>query len=79
MSTSERRSTIPFDRLTATAVAIDRPNVDTDQIIPARYLCAAARGAGRRTSSTTCAIDDDGTPREGFPLNEPDRRRRRRS
>ena len=38
MTASAKKQQIPFDSLTGTAVAIDRPNVDTDQIIPARYL-----------------------------------------
>ena len=28
----------PITRFQARAVPIDRPNVDTDQIVPARYL-----------------------------------------
>lgn len=35
----------PFTHLTATAVPIPGPNMDTDQIIPARYL-SRARGVG---------------------------------
>jgi 3-isopropylmalate/(R)-2-methylmalate dehydratase small subunit len=70
MSASETTKLIPFDRLTGTAVAIDRPNVDTDQIIPARYL-ALPREEQVAHLFHDLRYRDDGTPREGFPLNEP--------
>jgi 3-isopropylmalate/(R)-2-methylmalate dehydratase small subunit len=70
MSGSETTKLIPFDRLTATAVAIDRPNVDTDQIIPARYL-ALPREEQVSHLIHDLRYRDDGAPREGFPLNEP--------
>ena len=35
----------PFSRLTAAAVPIDLPNVDTDRIIPARFLRKPREGA----------------------------------
>ena len=69
MSGSETTKLIPFDRLTATAVAIDRPNVDTDQIIPARYL-ALPREEQVSHLFHDLRYRDDGAPRDGFPLNE---------
>jgi 3-isopropylmalate/(R)-2-methylmalate dehydratase small subunit len=60
----------PFDRLTSTAVAIDQPNVDTDQIIPARYL-ALPREQQVPHLFHDLRYRDDGTPSEGFPLNAP--------
>jgi 3-isopropylmalate/(R)-2-methylmalate dehydratase small subunit len=60
----------PFTTLTAVAVPIDLPNVDTDQIIPARYL-------GRSRAEQVPALfhdmrrAPDGTMREEFPLNQP--------
>jgi 3-isopropylmalate/(R)-2-methylmalate dehydratase small subunit len=70
MTTSARKQQVPFDRLTATAVAIDRPNVDTDQIIPARYL-ALPREEQVAHLFHDLRYRDDGSAREGFPLNEP--------
>lgn len=60
----------PFDRLTATAVAIDQPNVDTDQIIPARYL-ALPREQQVPHLFHDLRYRDDGSPRDGFALNAP--------
>ena len=46
----------PFQRLDAVAAPIGVPNVDTDQIIPARFLLAQTpRMAGGISCSTTCA------------------------
>jgi len=70
MTTSAKKQQVPFDRLTATAVAIDRPNVDTDQIIPARYL-ALPREEQVAHLFHDLRYRDDGAPREGFPLNAP--------
>ena len=70
MTASAKKQQVPFDRLTATAVAIDRPNVDTDQIIPARYL-ALPREEQVGHLFHDLRYRDDGSPRDGFPLNEP--------
>ena len=70
MTATAKRQQVPFDRLTATAVAIDRPNVDTDQIIPARYL-ALPREEQVGHLFHDLRYRDDGSPRDGFPLNEP--------
>lgn len=68
MSTEHKQQPRPFDRLTATAVAIDQPNVDTDQIIPARFL-ALPRAEQVAHLFNDVRYREDGTPREGFPLN----------
>ena len=60
----------PFDRLTATAVAIDQPNVDTDQIIPARFL-ALPREQQVPHLFNDVRYQEDGSPRADFPLNAP--------
>jgi 3-isopropylmalate/(R)-2-methylmalate dehydratase small subunit len=70
MSSNEKQQPRPFDRLTATAVAIDQPNVDTDQIIPARFL-ALPRSEQAAHLFNDVRYREDGTPREGFPLNAP--------
>ena len=59
-----------FTTLTAVAVPVDLANVDTDQIIPARYL-------GRPRSEQVDGMfrdlrcDAQGRPREDFALNAP--------
>ncbi len=70
MATSEDTKLRPFDRLTGTAVAIDQPNVDTDQIIPARFL-ALPREQQVAHLFNDVRYHEDGSPRAGFPLNAP--------
>lgn len=70
MTTSDETRRRPFDRLTATAVAIDQPNVDTDQIIPARFL-ALPRAEQVRHLFNDVRFHEDGSPRREFPLNAP--------
>jgi 3-isopropylmalate/(R)-2-methylmalate dehydratase small subunit len=61
----------PFTTLTAVAVPLDLANVDTDQIIPARFL-------GRRRAEQVAGMfhdlrfDAQGAPRPDFPLNRPE-------
>ncbi len=61
----------PFVTLTAVAVPVDLANVDTDQIIPARYL-----GLSRREQVEgmfhDLRCDASGQPRAGFALNRPE-------
>ncbi len=60
----------PFTTLTAPAVPLDLANVDTDQIIPARFL-------GRTRAEQVGALfhdlrhDAEGRPRPEFVLNRP--------
>ncbi|MFN9772731.1 MAG: 3-isopropylmalate dehydratase small subunit [Burkholderiales bacterium] len=61
----------PFATLTAVAVPLDMPNVDTDRIIPARFL-------GRTREEQVQAMfhdlkhDTEGRPVPGFVLNRPE-------
>ena len=60
-----------FVTLTATALPLRAENVDTDQIIPARYLTTVTRsglGAGLFADWRTQA---DGSLRTDFPMNQP--------
>lgn len=60
-----------FVTLTATALPLRAENVDTDQIIPARYLTTVTRsglGAGLFADWRTQA---DGSLRSDFPMNQP--------
>jgi 3-isopropylmalate/(R)-2-methylmalate dehydratase small subunit len=61
----------PFTELDAVAVPIAMPNVDTDQIIPARFLYRQ-RGAGwAHLLFNDLRFNDDGAPKPGFVLNQP--------
>jgi 3-isopropylmalate/(R)-2-methylmalate dehydratase small subunit len=61
----------PFTLLDAVAVPIAMPNVDTDQIIPARFLWRQ-RGAGwGHLLFHDLRFNDDGSPKPQFVLNRP--------
>ena len=59
-----------FTTLKAVAVPIDQANVDTDQIIPARFL---GRTRDRQVEGFfhDTRLDPNGRPREGVTLNNP--------
>ncbi|SDX68732.1 3-isopropylmalate/(R)-2-methylmalate dehydratase small subunit [Albimonas donghaensis] len=59
-----------FTTLRAPAMPINAANVDTDQIIPARYL-ARGREAQREACFHDLRFDRDGTLRPDFPMNRP--------
>ena len=62
-----------FTQLSGIAVALRRDNVDTDQVIPARFLnISRAEGLGDKLFSDL-RFDADGKPRSDFPLNDPAR------
>lgn len=59
-----------FTTLTAVAVPIDLPNVDTDRVIPARFL-RKPRGPGyERYLFHDVRFNEDGSERPEFVLNE---------
>jgi len=57
----------------STAVPVNIENVDTDQIIPARFLKATSReGFGKNLfRDWRFENDDEAKPKKGFPLNDP--------
>jgi 3-isopropylmalate/(R)-2-methylmalate dehydratase small subunit len=61
------------DTFTSTFVPLNRENVDTDQIIPARFLKATTReGFGKNLfRDWRYENDDDTQPRADFVLNQP--------
>ena len=61
----------PFTTLTAVAVPIDLPNVDTDRIIPARFLRRSRGPDYERYLFHDVRFRDDGSEREDFILNQP--------
>ncbi len=62
----------PFTVLTTTAVPLRAENVDTDQIIPARYLTAVTRAGMGEGLFAAWRYDAEGRPRPDFVLNRPE-------
>ena len=62
----------PFTTLTATAVPLRAENVDTDQIIPARYLTAVTKAGMGDGLFAAWRYRADGAPNPEFVLNQPD-------
>jgi 3-isopropylmalate/(R)-2-methylmalate dehydratase small subunit len=61
----------PFARLTAVAAPIDLPNIDTDRIIPARFLRKPRGSEGyARFLFHDVRFDADGAERPDFVLNQ---------
>jgi 3-isopropylmalate/(R)-2-methylmalate dehydratase small subunit len=59
----------PFTTLTSRCVVLPASNVDTDQIIPARFLkTVSRRGLGEHLFADW-RLDQDGRARPDFPLN----------
>ena len=64
----------PFRTHKGRVAPLDRANVDTDQIIPARFLkTIERRGLGAHLFADW-RVDEHGRPRPEFPLNSPDAR-----
>jgi 3-isopropylmalate/(R)-2-methylmalate dehydratase small subunit len=62
----------PLTSLTSSCVVLHAANVDTDQIIPARFLkTIERRGLGAHLFADW-RLDEQGRPRPDFPLNSPD-------
>lgn len=59
--------------INSSAVPVNIENIDTDQIIPARFLKATSRdGFGKNLFRDWRYLnDDEGQPRTDFPLNNP--------
>jgi 3-isopropylmalate/(R)-2-methylmalate dehydratase small subunit len=61
----------PFQHLDAVAAPIATPNVDTDQIIPARFLWRKRHEGWGDLLFHDLRFADDGAPRPEFVLNRP--------
>ena len=61
----------PITRLVAYAVPIDRPNVDTDQIVPARYLQKPRSAPFGDYLFRDLRFNADGSEKPDFVLNHP--------
>ena len=60
-----------FKLLTSTCVPLPIENVDTDQIIPARFLKATTREGFGNNLFADWRYHKDGKPKEDFVLNDP--------
>jgi 3-isopropylmalate/(R)-2-methylmalate dehydratase small subunit len=61
----------PFRTLTSRTVVLPRADIDTDQIIPARFLKVTTREDLGRSLFADWRQDPEGAPRAEFPLNDP--------
>jgi len=64
----------PFTTLTSSCVVLPAENVDTDQIIPARFLKTISREGLGEHLFADWRVDERGQPRRDFPLNSPNAR-----
>ena len=64
-------SRAPITRFEGPAVALPRDNVDTDQIIPARFLKTTTRTGLGANLFSDWRFDASGAPRPEFILNSP--------
>ncbi|MGB0317185.1 MAG: 3-isopropylmalate dehydratase small subunit [Flavobacteriaceae bacterium] len=60
-----------FNKLTSTAVPLPIENIDTDQIIPARFLKATERKGFGDNLFRDWRFNQDDTPKQDFVLNNP--------
>lgn len=60
-----------FSTLTSTCVPLPMENIDTDQIIPARFLKATSRKGFGDNLFRDWRYDSDGNPINSFVLNDP--------
>jgi 3-isopropylmalate/(R)-2-methylmalate dehydratase small subunit len=61
----------PFSTLKSKVVPLNRANIDTDQIIPARYLKATGKSGMGQVLFADWRRDAAGLEVAGFPLNRP--------
>jgi 3-isopropylmalate/(R)-2-methylmalate dehydratase small subunit len=61
-----------FIKITSTVVPLQRENVDTDQIIPARFLKATSKEGFGDNLFCDWRYDKEGNPVKDFVLNNPD-------
>jgi 3-isopropylmalate/(R)-2-methylmalate dehydratase small subunit len=71
MSKSINQSLKSVTTINSTAVPVHLENVDTDQIIPARFLKATSRDGFGDNLFRDWRYNADGTPKKDFVLNNP--------
>ena len=62
----------PFKKLATTAAPLRAENVDTDQIIPARFLTAVTKEGMGDGLFSSWRYNADGSPKADFVLNKPE-------
>lgn len=62
----------PFTRLSSRAVALPIDNIDTDQIIPARFLKTISKEGLGEHLFADWRYNSDGSLKPEFPLNQPE-------
>ena len=62
----------PFTQLTSRVVSLPVDNVDTDQIIPARFLKTTKKTGLGRSLFSEWRYNADGSPKPDFALNRPE-------
>jgi 3-isopropylmalate/(R)-2-methylmalate dehydratase small subunit len=61
-----------FRPFTSTIVSVPTENIDTDQIIPARYLKTTNKQGLGEALFSDWRFDSEGKPKPDFPLNKPE-------
>lgn len=61
----------PFKAFSGSMVALPINDIDTDQIIPARYLKVTDKAGLGQAAFSDWRYHADGTPKPDFPLNQP--------
>ena len=62
----------PFTTLTGRLVALPKDHIDTDQIIPARFLKTISKAGLGQNLFADWRYGEDGRPNPDFPLNRPE-------
>ena len=62
----------PFNKLNVTAIPLRQENVDTDQVIPAKYLTAVTKEGMGDGLFSAWRYNEDGSDNPDFVLNSPD-------
>ncbi|CAN5619724.1 3-isopropylmalate dehydratase small subunit [soil metagenome] len=64
----------PITTITSKTVVLASPNIDTDQIIPARFLKMTSKTGLGQHAFADWRYGADGSPKPDFPLNRPETR-----
>ena len=62
----------PVKKITSKTVVLPVKDIDTDQIVPARFLTTTSREGLGDKAFYDLRYDDEGNERPGFPLNRPE-------